>query len=64
MNDIYFIKQALNLQGLPIYETDIQHIHNILCTINQAQASLKEFPDLNMYVPITIVDKRLMLCMN
>lgn len=64
MNDISFIKQALYLQGLPFYEADIQHIHNILSTVNQAQASLKAFPDLNIEVPITIIDQRLMLWQN
>ncbi|MFB4472614.1 hypothetical protein ACDI16_06630 [Oceanobacillus caeni] len=62
MNDINFIKQSLYLQGLPIYETDIQHIQNILFTINQAQNNLKKIsPNLNKTVPITVVDKRLML---
>ncbi|WP_010530227.1 hypothetical protein [Lentibacillus jeotgali] len=64
MNNTHFVKQGLYLQGLPIYEGDIPYIHNTLTTINQAQVSLKAYPDLNQKVPITVVDKRLMLWQN
>ncbi|GEL77927.1 hypothetical protein [Tenuibacillus multivorans] len=64
MNRTDLIKQGLFLKGLPIYETDIQHIQNIHFTINQAQTPLNAFPNLNKTVPITVVDKRLMLWQN
>lgn len=59
MNDVYFIKHGLQLQGVPIYENDIPYIQEILDTIHQAQASLDIVPYLNTEVPITVVDKRL-----
>ncbi|WP_163971838.1 hypothetical protein [Oceanobacillus halotolerans] len=55
------LKQELYLQGLPIYEADIPYIHNILYTINLAQTSTDAFPHLNKEIPITVVDKELML---
>ncbi|MEW9674692.1 hypothetical protein ABRT01_00630 [Lentibacillus sp. L22] len=61
MDYVNFLKQRLYLQGIPVYENDITHIHNIIYTINQAQSSLRTFPHLNQEVPITIVDKELML---
>lgn len=61
MNDANFIKQSLHLQGLPIYKTDIPYIQNILYTMNEAQGSLQIFPYLNLEVPITVIDKKLML---
>ncbi|MFD1363379.1 hypothetical protein [Lentibacillus salinarum] len=60
MEKTNMIRQGLYLQGLPVYEADIPFIHNILCTMNQAQASLTAFPHLNQEVPMTIVDKALM----
>lgn len=44
MNDSTFINQSLYLQGLPTYETDIQHIQNILQTIEQSEKYLKKSP--------------------
>ncbi|QKY71001.1 hypothetical protein [Lentibacillus sp. CBA3610] len=64
MYDATFIKQGLYLQGLPVFEDDVPYIQNTLVTINQAQEPLKSFPDLNQTVPITVVDKRLMLWLN
>lgn len=64
MSATNFIKQGLYLQNLPFDETDIQHIHNTLFTINEAEVSLKAFPNLNKEVPVTIVDKRLILWEN
>lgn len=64
MNDLHLIEQALSLQGLPTYEYDIPHVSNILYTVKQAQAPLETFPYLNQYVPITLVDKRLIQCKN
>lgn len=64
MNDAAFIKQGLYLQGLPICESDIPHIQNILFTIHSARRSLKAFPNLNQTVPITVVDKELMRWQN
>ena len=61
MNDPYLIKHELCAQGLPVYEGDIPYIDNILTTINQSQASLQAFPDVNNEKPITVVDRRLML---
>lgn len=57
MNDTSFIKQFLDLHGLPIYETNIPYIQNILYTMKQAQGSPQAFPHLNLEVPITVVDK-------
>ncbi|WP_068673233.1 hypothetical protein [Oceanobacillus sp. Castelsardo] len=62
MNDTNFIKQSLYQQGLPIYDADILHIQNTLLTINYAERNLKKIsPNLNQKVPITVVDKRLLL---
>ena len=61
MDDANFIRYGLHLQGLPDYENDISYIYNILCTMKQAQISLYAFPYLNMEIPITIVDKDLLL---
>ncbi|GAB3059058.1 hypothetical protein [Virgibacillus ainsalahensis] len=61
MNDANFIRHGLYLQGFPVYEKDIPYIQTICHTINQAQTSLHAFPHLHQQVPITIVDKELML---
>lgn len=61
MNDVDFIIKSLSLQGLPVYQEDISSIQKLLFTINQAENSLNAFPHLNKEVPITIVDKELML---
>lgn len=58
MDNATFIRKDLHLQGLPVYETDIPHIQNIL--YKMAQASLQVFPYLNTEVPITVVDKGLL----
>jgi hypothetical protein len=60
MDDANFIRQGLHLQDLPVYEADIPFIQQIRFTIKQAEAALPYFPDLNMEVPITIVDKELL----
>ncbi|HLS10495.1 hypothetical protein [Lentibacillus sp.] len=60
MEEMNMIRQGLYLQGFSVYEADTSYIHNILCTMNQAQASFTAFPHLNQEVPITIVDKALM----
>ena len=60
MDNATFIKNGLHLQGLPVYEADIPYIRNILYTMNQAQVALHASPYLNMEVPITVVDKRLL----
>lgn len=57
MNHENYVRQSLHLQGLPAYEADIPYICSILSTINQAQATLKAFPNLNKEAPITVVDK-------
>lgn len=54
-----FIRQGLYLHDIPVYEADIPYIQFLLHTVNQAQTSLKEFPDLNSEDPITVVDKGL-----
>lgn len=51
------IKQNLSYQGLPVKEDDIPFIQQTLKALNEAKAVLPHFPDLNMEVPITIVDK-------
>ncbi|WP_100011152.1 hypothetical protein [Lentibacillus sediminis] len=56
----HYIRQGLYNQGLPVYETDIPFIQNILYTVEQAESSLGAFPYLNQEVPITVVDKELM----
>ncbi|WP_080875220.1 hypothetical protein [Oceanobacillus timonensis] len=61
MDDANFIRQGLHLQGLPFYETDIPYIQQIRYTMYQAQTSFHAFPHLNMEIPITIVDKELLL---
>jgi len=59
MNDANFIREGLNLHGIPVYEDDIPYIEFLLHTILQAQIELKKFPDLNDETPITIFDKEL-----
>lgn len=61
MNSEIFIKQGLHLQGLPIYEIDVPYIRDILYNINKAEIATTAFPYLNEEVPITVVDKGLML---
>lgn len=39
MHGTNFIKKALYVQGFSVYQADIPYIHNILYTINQAQAN-------------------------
>lgn len=56
-----FIKQGLYFHGYPIYETDIPYIQQLITTINLAQTSTNVFPHLNEEVPITIVDKGMIL---
>lgn len=53
------LKQALDLQGITVDETDNPHIQSILNTIVQSEASLKEFPDVIKEDPILIIDKEL-----
>lgn len=57
MDDENYLRQGLFLQGLSVNEADIPYIQSMFSTINQAQASLKAFPDLKKELPITIVDK-------
>lgn len=61
MNVINFIREGLYYQGIPVYETDIPSIYNILATINQSQAALHAFPDLYKEIPLTIFDKGLLV---
>jgi len=61
MDTATYIKNGLHLQRLPVYESDIAYIQNILYTMKQTEVSLHAFPHLNMEEPITVVDKRLML---
>lgn len=61
MHKDHFIRLGLYAQSLPIYETDIPYIQNILSTIEQSEDSLNTFPYLNQEVPITIIDKELLL---
>lgn len=61
MDDANFIRQGLQMQGLPVYEADIPYIQQIRYTMYQAQTSLHVFPHLNMEIPMTIVDKELLL---
>lgn len=62
MNETNFIKYSLSIQGLPICDTDIPHIHAILFTINETETSLNLYPNLNNKVPVTVVDKELFRC--
>ncbi|UOE94647.1 hypothetical protein [Alkalihalobacillus sp. LMS39] len=50
------IKQGLHLHCIPVIESDLKYIHNVLQTINQAQTSLDDFPMLHEKAPITVVD--------
>lgn len=52
-----YVRQGLYLQGLPVYETDIPFILQILSTIHEAEIQLQAFPNVNTETPITIVDK-------
>ncbi|MFD1851437.1 hypothetical protein [Oceanobacillus bengalensis] len=60
MNYEDFIRKSLSLQALPVYKTDIPYIHQILYTMNQAERQLQAFPRLNLEIPITIVDKKVL----
>ncbi|MCM3584710.1 hypothetical protein M3182_02990 [Mesobacillus maritimus] len=61
MIDPNFIKQGLRFQQLPFYETDLPFIQSILFTMKQAEMATSDFPHLNAEIPITVVDKRLMV---
>ncbi|GIO22025.1 hypothetical protein [Oceanobacillus sp. J11TS1] len=61
MDNANYIRYGLHLQGLSAYENDIPYIYNLLRTMKQAQISLDAFPHLNTEIPITIVDKELLL---
>lgn len=56
-----FIKQSLSVEGLPFYDTDIQHVQRIDHTVHKAKTALKAFPNLNRQIPITIVDQKVIL---
>lgn len=60
MDSASLIKKGLRVQGLPVYETDIPYIENILYTMKKAETSLQAFPHLNIEVPITVADKEKM----
>lgn len=60
MNNTEFIKNGLYIQHLPVIESDIPYIKDILGTVEQSQMALQSFPYLSLEVPITIVDKRLL----
>ena len=51
------IKKELKLQGFPVTGEDIAFTAGIVATVNEAQAALKEFPDLYKEEPMTVVDK-------
>ncbi|MCM3671310.1 hypothetical protein M3181_20330 [Mesobacillus maritimus] len=61
MIDPNFIKQGLRFQQFPFYETDLPFIQSILFTMKQAEMATSDFPHLNAEIPITVVDKRLMV---
>lgn len=60
MVDVNNIRENLRSQRLRVYETDLPFIQGILLTMEQAQKPLQALPNLNMEVPITVVDKDLM----
>ena len=51
------IKKELKLQGFPVTGKDVAYTAGIVATVNEAQATLKEFPDLHKEKPMTVVDK-------
>ena len=61
MIDPSFIKQGLYFQQFPFYESDLPYIQSILLTMKQAEMATTAFPHLNAEIPITVVDKRLMI---
>lgn len=61
MNFHFYLLQRLNSQGLSVYETDLPYIQSVLNTMNLAQAPLQLFANLNKEIPITIVDKELIV---
>ncbi|GAB3804829.1 hypothetical protein [Virgibacillus kimchii] len=61
MNYDNYIKQSLYYRMLPVYESDIPFIYQLICEMNQTETALDSFPGLNMERPITIVDKELMV---
>ncbi|WP_026673925.1 hypothetical protein [Alkalihalobacterium bogoriense] len=56
MQTLTMIKQGLHLHCIPVVETDLLYIHNVLQTINQAQTSFDDHPMLHEKAPITVVD--------
>ncbi|MGM9949894.1 MAG: hypothetical protein ACI33P_07190 [Lysinibacillus sp.] len=54
------IKKILELQGFPVTGDDIIHTASIQSLVIEAQAALKDFPDLYMEKPITVVDKEVL----
>lgn len=61
MEDFNASRQLLTLYGLPMYQEDIPSIQRVLMAAFHAQAAVKEFPELRETVPITIVDKDLLV---
>lgn len=51
------IRQGLHAQGISVSETDTLLIRGVLSVINQTEADLKEFPELNKEGPILNFDK-------
>ncbi|EZH64344.1 hypothetical protein [Geomicrobium sediminis] len=54
-----YVQQSLLLSKTYITPVDIPYVESILHTINQAQTPLKNFPNLNQAIPITVVDPEL-----
>ncbi|MGI2326922.1 hypothetical protein [Planococcus sp. YIM B11945] len=52
-----YIKQGLELQGLPVTKIDIPFIFDMLATVRHAQTALLNFPEVKSTVPMAIVDK-------
>ena len=51
------IKKELKMQGFPVTGKDVAYTAGIVAKVNEAQAALKDFPDLHKEKPMTVVDK-------
>jgi hypothetical protein len=61
VDDTTFMLQLLSSQGFSVDENEISYISKLLSTIEQAEAVLSDFPDLNKEFPMTIVDKGVLM---
>ncbi|SHG23396.1 hypothetical protein [Ornithinibacillus halophilus] len=60
MIDTSIIRNGLQVQKFPVYQTDIPYIQQIMYVMYHSKEPLDKFPHLNMTIPVTIVDKGLL----